>query len=64
MTIITYAEKMRFFDQKIQTWKFFEIIDLKKGCHFVFFTKTMHGLTLTEHGLILANIACFIITLS
>jgi hypothetical protein len=29
MTIITYAEKMRFFDQKIQTTKFFEIIDLK-----------------------------------
>ena len=29
MTIKTYAEKNRFFDQKIQTTKFFEIIDLK-----------------------------------
>ena len=53
--LLKHAEKKRFFDQKIQTTKFFEIIGFKKGYHYVFFRKT-------KHGLILAHTAWLIIT--
>jgi len=49
--LLKHAEKKRFFDQKIQTTKFFEIIGFKKGYHYVFFRKTKHGSILAKTAL-------------